>query len=172
MIVKLIMKVATVLFSASLTFCAVSVYGQGLGISSEVYAKRFNSLAEKAEMPEDFRLRSAGAQVTSHKQRTVASIKVDGKTTLHLGYGGDLKRMTDIVMVRPIGQTQSERLETIKAITVALQAVYETPDQRGSALAVQACGEAVETGKSASRKYRGRIVNCHTANGALMMEIS
>lgn len=166
------MNKATLLVPALSLLCAVSAMAQGLGISSEAYASRFNALAQKAAMPDDFRLRSAGAQVTTQKQRTVASIKVDGKTTLHLGYGDDRKSMTDIIMVRSIGQTQSERLETITAITVALQAVYEAPDQRGGALAVQACGEAVETGKAASRKYGARTVNCHTANGALMMEIS
>ena len=166
------MKRATFLLPALWLLCVASASAQGLGISSQVYASRFNALAQKAAMPDEFRLRSAGAEVTTRNQRTVASIKVDGKTTLHLGYGDDRRRMTDIIMVRSIGQTQSERLETITAITVALQAVYESPDQRSSVLAVQACGEAVETGKAASRKYGPRTVNCHTANGALMMEIS
>lgn len=149
-----------------------SAIAQGLGISSEVYARRFNALAEEAAMPEHFRMRSTGAKVTTLRSRTVATIKLDARTTIHLGYGDDRQRMTDVILVRPIGSTHSERLETVAAITVAVQAAFETPDQRGSALAVQACGEAMETGKSAERKHGGRTVNCYMADGALMMEIS
>lgn len=155
-----------------LALCAACACAQSLGISSEVYAKRFNALAEKASMPENFRLRSAGAKVTTLRSRLVATIKLDGRTTIHFGYGEDRRHMTDIILIRPLGSTQIERLETITAITVAVQAAFESPDQRGSALAVQACGAAMESGKSVERKHGGRTVNCYTSDGALMMEIS
>lgn len=148
-----------------------AAYPAGIGISAEVYAKRFNALA--GEMNVDVRIRSENAQVNQTHKRMVVTLPLDHTTKLMMGYGDDRKKLQDVMLSRPIGKSPEDLADTMSYMVLTSMAAFDRPKKKKvGSVTMDACNTALsQPGSTHSQQIDGRKISCTILGGALLLGI-
>lgn len=151
---------------------ASGAFAEGLGISSKVYATRFNGWAQEMKSP--LRLRSEGAKVKKGPKATLVTLKVDERTTMVMGYDADPTKLAGVTLFRQLGGDDSQAVDAMTAILLTTMSSFENPKAAGVPdLTIKLCGQAIKkAGADFSEVVQGRSISCHVLNGALILSIT
>lgn len=156
-----------------LSLCTVCAQADGLGISSKIYADRFNTLAQK--MQATARLRSEGAKVTRGAKAMSVSMKLDRFSSLVLAYGTDRSKLEGVMLFQELGGDEMRSLDAVTNMILTSMAAFEDPKKLGVAdMTVAVCrGAMKEAGKDFKQTVMGVGISCTLlANGVLMLSVS
>lgn len=165
------MKINKLLMCIALTWASWWTHAAGIGVSSEVYAKRFNDLA--MEMKVNVRMRSDNAKVNRSASRMVVTLPLDRVTKLMLGYGSDQKVLQDVTLSRPIGNGAEDLVDTMAYMMLASMSAFDGPkEKRVGSLTTDACKNALEQpGSTHKRQVDGRTIRCTIMGSALILGV-
>lgn len=160
-----------VLAALILGFAISSAFAKGLGISSVVYAERFNGLAEQMHAP--MRLQLKGGKVTEGAKGMNVRLEVDALTSITLGYGTDRTKLEAVTLFRELGGDKMRALNALTSMLLTTMAAFESPQKAGVPdVMTKLCGSAMKKeGSDFKEKVQDKEISCFMNRGVIVLSV-
>jgi hypothetical protein len=164
-------KLKTTLVAVCVTLMASSSIAEGLGISSKIYADRFNKWAAEFKTP--MRLRSDGAKVTKGDKVTTVKLTVDKQTSMILSYRADPSSLSGVTLFRQLGGDTNQNIEAMTSMIMTSMSAFEDPKaSKVPDLTVKVCSDAMKKpATSYDQKVQNVTLSCTLIDGVVVLAL-
>jgi len=149
-----------------------SSFTAGLGISSVVYAERFNKLAK--ELHTRMRLQLKEGKVMKEAKGLSIRMSVDALTSVFIAYGADRTKLSNVTLLRDLRGDTTQGIDSITSMTLTTMAAFENPLQVGVPdLTMKLCASAMKKeGTTFKEKVQDKEIACTMIRDVIILSVS
>ena len=161
----------SVLIGLIFGFAVSSSFAEGLGVSSVVYAERFNKLAKELHTP--MRLQLKGGKVMKDATGMSIQMRVDALTSVVIAYGADRTKLSNVTLLRDVRGGTAQTVDSITSMTLTTMAAFEHPLEAGVPdVMAKLCGSAMKKeGTNFKEKVLDKEIGCAMIGGVIVLSV-